>query len=146
MKSVWKFLWCVPFVALAACTDAKIDTAAVDKVAADFKAKYNQGKYQAIYQESAPGMKAAIGMEDFDKTLGTVAKVLGNMVSYDKAAISTAKGAKGEDLLMVKYQTQFEKGVGEQVYFLYPNSGAYLLYQWNINSDDLIKGMVDRVQ
>lgn len=145
MKFVLQWILLLPLCMLMGSTQAQSDPTVLDKVAHAFQTQFNQANYAAIYSASAPGMKAAIELDEFEKTMRSVKTILGNIVQYDLSAIIPAKSAVGDDLLMLTYRTRFEHGVGEQVYFLQPQSAEFLLYQWNINSDDLIKGMVNTI-
>ena len=144
MKFVLQWILLLPLYLLMGSTQAQSDPNVLDQVAQSFQTRFNQANYAAIYKASAPGMKVAIAQDEFEKTLRSVKTILGNIVQYDLSAIIPANSATGEDLLMLTYRTRFEHGVGEQVYFLQPQAAEFQLYQWNINSDDLIKGMVDK--
>lgn len=144
MKRIFSLLLFSSFF-LMGCSGSAFDMSALEVAVGEFKDKYNQGNYRLIYDQSSSGMKSAVTGDELDKTLGVVRTVLGNIVEYKQTSVSAAKSAAGDDLVMARYQTTFEHGVGEQVYFLIAADNGYLLYQWNINSDDLIKGMVNKV-
>jgi hypothetical protein len=133
------------FLLIAGCSGSVFNMPAIDAAVADFKVKYDSNDYRLIYDQSAQGMRSAVTEEDLVKTLTAVKTVLGNIVEYKQTSVLGAKSAAGDDLVVARYQTTFEHGVGEQIYFLAAADNGYLLYQWNINSNDLIKGMVNKV-
>ena len=131
-------------VFISSCSQQEFDINKIDAVVSDFHERYNKKKNSEIYDKSNQGMKNAISKGEFIKTFNLLYKVLGEIKKSSLIGVTKTTNSKGEPVVAAQYTSEFSKGTGIETFILIQNNNSYEIFQWNINSDELIKGMVEQ--
>ena len=131
-------------VFISSCSQQEFDINKIDAVVSDFHESYNKKKDSEIYDKSNQGMKNAISKDEFIKTFNLLYKVLGEIKKSSLTGVTKTTNSKGEPVVAAQYTSEFSKGTGIETFILIQNNNSYEIFQWNINSDELIKGMVEQ--
>jgi opacity protein-like surface antigen len=122
-------------VLLAGCSAGK-DAAAAEQAVTHFHQQLDAGQFDAIYDASAPELKAVTPKAAFLRLLDAIHRKLGAV----KGATSQGWGVNygtGGGTVTLNYQTQFARGSGTEQ-FVYRTGSAPTLLGYHINSTDLI--------
>lgn len=120
---------------LAGCSAAK-DEAAAAQAVVQFHHQLDAGQFEAIYNATAPEMKANTPKASFVRFLDAVHRKLG-AVKDVKPQGWGVNYTNDVGSVTLNYQTQFARGSGAEQ-FVYRTGAAPSLVGYHINSTDLV--------
>ncbi|CAH0174480.1 hypothetical protein SRABI70_01099 [Pseudomonas sp. Bi70] len=109
-----------------------------------FHSEVKQGHYAAIYQAASPGLKANGREQEFVDLLTVVKRGLGDVQETWLVSQSSVKADTGQPLTLLLYNTRFAEGEGTESFYLENADGKPLLFRYDVNSDTLIKKMIEQ--
>ena len=128
---------------LHGCKDESNNMELSRKFAQEFHEQFNNIKYEEIYSSSDPGLKAKVDKDTFVNSMKKIHEGLGDVKSSDLIGVTPTKSDQGLTLVAAKFKTVYAEGTAEETFFLKPDDNQLTLFQYNINSDDLIRKMVN---
>lgn len=108
-----------------------------------FHEKFNSMKYDEIYDSSASELKTKAEKAFFIKSMESIHKNLGEIKSTNLIGITPTKSDQGLSLTAAKFSTTYRDGTAEETFFLKPDGDQFILFQYNIDSADLMKKMIN---
>ena len=115
------------------------DLAAADREIARFHEELNSGQFDKIYSEASPEWKQASPEPDTVQLFVGIHKKLGAFVSGKQNSWRVNYGTDGSTILVL-YDSQFEKGAGQETFTYRSTSKGVQLVGYNLNSRALITG------
>lgn len=145
MNGIGKALVALGCVLLIGCSagDDEFASAGNDYVE-QFHQDLQQGRYAAIYQASSQGLKANASEQEFVDLLTVVNRGLGDVQETRLISQSSVKADTGQPLTLLLYNTHFAEGEGTESFYLENADGKPLLFRYDVNSDTLMKKMVEQ--
>ncbi|MBD9656751.1 MULTISPECIES: DUF4019 domain-containing protein [unclassified Pseudomonas] len=145
MNGIGKALAALGCVLLMGCSEGDDDfVAAGNEYVEQFHQDVRQGRYAAIYQASSPGLKANASEQEFVDLLTVVNRGLGEVQETRLVSQSPVKADTGQPLTLLLYNTRFAEGEGTESFYLENADGKPLLFRYNVNSDTLLKKMIEQ--
>jgi hypothetical protein len=121
---------------LAACSSGQDLTLAEAEVAR-FRGQMAAQQFAEIYAQASDGLKMSTTEERLTRLLSAVDSRLGAVKSADRTTWGVNFGTAGTTVTL-KYNTQFERGTGEETFVYRIVGGKAVLAGYHINSEDLI--------
>jgi uncharacterized cupin superfamily protein len=103
----------------------------------DFRVKYEQGKYDAIWATTSPEFRKAMTQAEFTKFLQKIHEKLGSTVDVNLGPFNVNYGTAGT-IVTLGYQTKFQKGDAAETFIWRIDEGQAQLVGYNVNSKALI--------
>ena len=129
---------------LNGCKDESNNMELVKTFAQEFHETFNAGKYEGIYSSSASGLKTKVDKETFMNSMKKIHESLGDVRNSNLIGVVPTKSDQGLSLVAAKFKTVYAEGTAEETFFLKPDDNQLTLFQYNIDSDDLIRKMVNK--
>ena len=129
---------------LNGCKDESNNMESARKFAQEFHERFNEKKYEEIYISSDSGLKAKVDKETFINSMKKIHESLGDVKSSNLIGVTPAKSDQGLSLVAAKFKTEYAEGIAEETFFLKSDDNQLTLFQYNIDSDDLIRKMVNK--
>jgi len=105
-----------------------------------FHERLDAGSYDQIYDSADDRFKAASTREQFTKVLRAIHDKLGKVTASKQTGFSgqDRAGTDAGSYLQLVYETQFATGKGTETFMWRVDGGQVRLFNYNINSADLI--------
>jgi hypothetical protein len=126
------------------CKDESNNMESARRFSQEFHEKFNGGKYEEIYISSDIGLKAKVDKETFINSMKKIHESLGDVKSSNLIGVTSAKSDQGLNLVAAKFKTEYAEGTAEETFFLKPDENQITLFQYNIDSNDLIRKMINK--
>ena len=123
-------------LALAACS-SPADIRSAQAAVGQFHQALNAGGFDAIYDQSAPAMKAATPRDKFVKFLAAVHRKLGVAGATADQGFNVNYSTSGQ-FVTLTYATTYANGPAQESFVFRLDHGAASLVGYHINSDALI--------
>lgn len=95
-----------------------------------------------IYDETTIEFKRKTERDDFITGMSKVSSILGVPIETRFIGISDMKSDSGENLIASQYVTTYTHGSATETFIFRSLETQLQLFQYNINSDDLMKGLL----
>lgn len=115
-----------------------------EKFFSEFHVRFSKADYSGIYKEASKELRVGISMENFSKALKVAHENLGEPVRYSFNNYLKTKGQNGENLILFVLDTEFTNGKGMESFYFLAKGDEILLFRYDINSDDLMKRIIDK--
>jgi hypothetical protein len=126
----------LPVIAvLGGCSAAK-DEAGAEQAVGRFHQMLDAGRYEEMYDMSAPEMKSATPKASFVQLMQTIHRKLGSVRQAKQQGWYVNYGTAGA-IVRLTYQTDFAAGHGAEQFVVRAGPAAAVM-AYNINSTDLI--------
>ena len=129
------FVILLTFLCLA-CNPAAEFSAAEDGVR-EFHARYDGGRFDEIWQGSAPAMKRASGRDELAWFFADMKEQLGETVGTERTSVQVSTTDGVTTTVMVQ-ATRFERGTGTETFTFESNEPDPLLVAYHIDSTDFV--------
>lgn len=110
--------------------------------------KYNEKDFSWMYKDFSSGFRAEVSEDNFVASIEQVRLILGSAKNAE--FIDSWKGRKisGEPLEIYRFSTKYENGSGIEVMHMEveKSSGGPKLYRYEINSDEIMRHMLNKVK
>ena len=145
MTWIGKAITALGLVLLIGCSAGEDEfTSAGNEYVERFHQDMQQGRYTAIYQASSQGLKANASEQEFVDLLTVVNRGLGAVQETRLVSQSSVKADTGLSLILLLYTTRFAEGEGTESFYLENADGKPLLYRYDVNSETLMKKMIEQ--
>lgn len=116
-----------------------IESPKVDQFVHELHHKIKKKDFNNIYQSSAPEFKSQINEDAFVKSMAKIYSILGTPTESSIIGHINTTSSNGKALIAAQYSTKFEHGTAIETVYLEKAGEKLVLFQYNINSDDLMK-------
>jgi hypothetical protein len=120
---------------LAGCSAVKQEATA-EQAVTRFHKMLDAGQYEAIYDQSAPEMKAATSRAGFLRMMDGIHRKLGAVKASNRQGWNV-NYLNGVGTVTLGYQTRFANGSGQEQ-FVYRTGASPALVGYNVNSPALL--------
>ncbi|QQS37762.1 MAG: hypothetical protein IPM56_07385 [Ignavibacteriales bacterium] len=127
----------VMLILFSSCMNLNQNKEVAEKAIQKFHENFNNQSFNEIYNNSDKEFKSKTSIEEFNKFISVVYSKLGPHISSESKMVSVTTGNM-DTYIRVNQITKFKKGSGEELFIFSMHDKKLLLFNYNINSKDLI--------